>query len=441
MARRPSKLGVAWTAGRLASRRLFRRGVGAADLELGERLAAQLDEMKGLAMKVGQIVSYMDVPLPEAVQEKLARLQTGQRGMPEAGVREVVEASLGGPVEQWFESFDFEPVAAASIGQVHRARVEGRAVAVKVQYPDVARSFSDDLGAMGRFASLASLASAVDGTALVEELRARLVEECDYRREARMQAAFRRAFAGDPGVAVPEVIGSHSTGVVLTSVWAEGDGFEVVRREASAARRREIAEALVRMSYRSLLQLATIQADPHPGNFSFPPQGPVVFFDFGCVRRLEPSRVEALRGLIEALRAGDRAAAREPIRAMGVVGRPGKFDYDHFFISMEHLHRPLLRERFTFEPGFLRDGMALNGPTSPNARTMSMPPAFVWIWRLQWGLWSILGRLGVEDVPLGGILDALLSQPVQPLSEPSDDRFDSVSDGASSSSLPAHPRD
>ena len=123
---------------------------GERDLELGELLTGQLDQMKGLAMKVGQIVSYLDVPLPEAVQEQLARLQTGQRGMPAERVREVIEATLGRSVEACFEAFEWEPVAAASIGQVHRAVVRGRPVAVKVQYPEVARSFGDDLRAGAR---------------------------------------------------------------------------------------------------------------------------------------------------------------------------------------------------------------------------------------------------------------------------------------------------
>lgn len=153
----PSTLGVAWTAGRLAGRRLLGRAVGERDLELGELLTGQLDQMKGLAMKVGQIVSYLDVPLPDRVQEQLARLQTGQHAMPPSQVRRVLEAALGVEVEACFEAFEWAPVAAASIGQVHRARVLGRPVAVKVQYPDVAGSFSNDLRAVGRISSLASL--------------------------------------------------------------------------------------------------------------------------------------------------------------------------------------------------------------------------------------------------------------------------------------------
>ena len=237
--RKPSKLGVAWTAGRLAGRRLLGLRAGERDLELGEALTGQLDRMKGLAMKVGQIVSYLDVPLPEPVQEQLARLQTGVRGMPPEQVRQVVEAALGRPVEAAFETFDWQPVAAASIGQVHRATVSSggasqeqapaRSVAVKVQYPDIARSFGDDLRAAGRLSSLASLASAVDGRSLVEELRLRLEEECDYLREARAQAGFARAFADDRDVLVPAVLPERSAATVLTTAWVDGEGFAALR--------------------------------------------------------------------------------------------------------------------------------------------------------------------------------------------------------------------
>lgn len=416
--RRPTKLGVAWTAGRLAGRRVLGLEAGARDLELGELLTGQLDQMKGLAMKVGQIVSYLDVPLPDAVQDQLARLQTGQRGMPPERVRRVIEAALGGPVEQLFAAFEWEPVAAASIGQVHRAAVEGREVAVKVQYPEVACSFSDDLRGLERISSFASLASAVDGRALVHELGQRLVEECDYGREAQAQAAFARAFAADGDVLVPRVLDSHSAATVLTSAWVPGEGFAAVCH-APAARRDAVAATLVRFTYRSLLQLATIQADPHPGNFVFPRAdafpGRVAFLDFGCVRVLEREMVEALRAMAAAIRDVDRPRFREATRALGVVGRPKKFDYDHFFAVMEHLHRPLVRPRFGFDADYVREGFALNGPRSPNARTIAMPPAYLWVARLQWGLWSILARLGASG-SFDGLLDELLCTPIEPLS-------------------------
>ena len=304
---------MALTAGRLAGRQLLSRGRGEAarDVELGELLMSQLDEMKGLAMKVGQIVSYMGVPMAEPVLDKLARLQTGVQGMSAEDTRAALVAGLGAEPEALFEAFDIQPIAAASIGQVHRARFEGEDVAVKIQYPNVAGSFEDDLSAAQKIASVAGMASAVDGRAIVQELAGRLEEECDYGREARMQRAFERAFAGDPEILVPHVVDARSSPTILTSRWVDGDGFEALRRAGSDARRDLAAASLIRFSYRSLFHFATIQADPHPGNFIFTPEGPVAFLDYGCVRTFERDFVEQLRWVARTIR--DRASG--PLRS------------------------------------------------------------------------------------------------------------------------------
>lgn len=402
-----SNLRAAWTAGRLAARRMFGRANDERDAVLGEALTHQLDEMKGLAMKLGQIVSYMDVPLPAAVTEKLARLQTGEHGMSAEDTRAVLDSALGADFETRLDAIDWSPIAAASIGQVHRARYEGREIALKVRYPEVAESFRSDLSAVGRVASLAGLASAVDGRAIVGELQARLVEECDYRTEARSQAMFRAAFATDAGLEIPEVFEALSTESTLATAWSEGIPFAEALERPQAVRNR-YAEALVRFSYRSLLELGVIQADPHPGNFLFHDDGRVVCLDFGCVRRLEPHFVGYLRQMLEAIEAEDRASFRGATIGLGMAPRPERFDFDHHFETMAHLHRPLLEPGFVFSSDFIRKGMEFNGPTSPNARVMNMPPAYVWVARLQWGLWSLLNRLR-STADLRPILDAILT--------------------------------
>lgn len=418
MAKRPSKFRMALTAGRLASRQALGTGTGARDLALGELLTSQLDEAKGLAMKLGQIVSYMGVPLSEPVQAKLAKLQTGVVGMSAERTREIVEESLAGVLEDHFDTFTLEPVAAASIGQVHRAVVDGAAVAVKVQYPEIAGTFAHDLDIVTRIASLASLASAVDGKAIVNELASRLEEECDYAREARMQQQFSDAFAADLDVIVPQVDAGRSNGTVLTTEWIDGDTFESLRAQSDPERLAHVASTLIRFSYRSLFNLAAIQADPHPGNFIFvPPAGRVAFLDFGCVRPFEPAFVELLREQAEAARDHDRRKFRDTTIALGLAGKPKRFDFDHFLMVTEHLYRPLTSSKFTFTPEYMREGYGFNGPTSPNARTMAMPRAYIWVARLQWGLWSILSMLGASG-SFEEILSEVLAAPVTPLVHP-----------------------
>ncbi len=410
MGRRRRNISVALTAGRLAARGLIRRGTSARDLALGEALTSQLDNMKGLAMKIGQIVSYMDVPLPEEVQAQLAKLQTGAQGRPLEELRAVVTATLGGELESLFEEVDPDPVAAASIGQVHRARFGGREVAVKIQYPEIEATFSADLGTLHRIAALASLASVVDGQAIVQELADRLTEECDYEREARAQAKFAEAFAEDSEVWVPEVVWERSGAQVLTTRWAEALGFRAFCEQASMEQRCRAAATLTRFAYRSLLVLGTIQADPHPGNFAFTDDGRVVFFDFGCARELDDTMVTALRCMSEAVLAEDFGAFREATLALGVVGVPAKFDYNHYYEMTRHLYRPFIEPNFVFEPSFIRAAMDYNSPSSPNARTLAMPPAYIWVARLQWGLWSVLTRLRAEGDFLSILREQLASE-------------------------------
>lgn len=413
MRKKPSNLEVGWTVGKLVGRRLVGARVGTRDQQLGDVLTLQLDQMKGLAMKLGQIVSYMDVPLPEAVQERLAQLQTGIAGLSREQTLVALAAALGSDFLSRFEDFELEPFAAASIGQVHRARYEGRDIVLKLRYPDVARGFENDLGSLTKIASLASLASAVDGPAIVKELGERLREECDYRREASAQAAFRRFFTLDSTIVVPEVLSELSTSTTLASVYFEGVPFAATSRSPGEIRK-EWAHALVRFSYRSLLQACAIQADPHPGNFKFQEDGRLVCLDFGCVRNFEVNFVEGLRQMIRALDRGDRTLFRATVVELGMAPRPSKFDFDHYFLMMAHLHRPLLSKEFHFTPDFVRTGLAYNGPTNPNARTMNMPPPYVWVARLQWGLWSLLTRLDAR-VELRSLLDELLSLPLEPL--------------------------
>lgn len=404
-----NRLGAVFTAGRLASRRLLRRREGERDAELGELLTSQLDEMKGLAMKLGQIVSYMDVPLPQVAQEKLARLQSGTSGMSEAQTLTVLRDSLGADFLARFDEFTLRPFAAASIGQVHRGRFRGQDVVLKVQYPESARGFANDLAGVNKIAAIASLLSAVDGKAIVRELAERLAEECDYEREARFQKSFAHAFARDASVHVPTVIDELTTKRTIGSTWSDGADFANACQLPQSTRD-QYARTLVRFSYRSLLTFAAIQADPHPGNFLFGPEERVTFLDFGCVRTFGSRFIDLLRNLIAAIDEGDRSKFRALTIQLGMAPRPEKFDFEHHFRMMEHLHRPLLAPRFRFTQKFIKEGLDYNGPSSPNARHMSMPPAYIWVARLQWGLWSVLKRLEA-NAPLRDIFDEIQAEP------------------------------
>ena len=423
---------AAWAAGRLAARRVVGRAAGAADRELGERLAAELDQMKGLGMKLGQIVSYMDVPLPAEAQAALAKLQQGNFALPPEEFRAALEAGLRSvgveSIEAALVDLGAEPVAAASIGEVHRARLRAPTgapeafdeVAVKVRYPGVENRFEGDLAGVRRMASLARFVSTVDGEALVRELGERLTIECDYGSEATWQAAFRDFFAGDDDLKIPRIVGSLSSVGVLISEWVEAQTFDAFRATAEVGERRRIAEAMVRFGYRSMLVAFAIQADPHPGNFLIRSRegGPqLVCLDFGCVRELPRDMAEATRAQTEALWRGDEPAFRAASEAMGLIGTAKRFDYDHLWRQYRHMFAPFLREDFVFDEAYAKDTLRYNGPTNPNARKLGIPAPYMWIARLQWGLWAVVKRLEVEG-GYGEVLEEILAETPKPLSRP-----------------------
>jgi predicted unusual protein kinase regulating ubiquinone biosynthesis (AarF/ABC1/UbiB family) len=405
---------IASSAARLAGRRLFGRKASITDQVIGEKLAAELDEMKGMAMKLGQIISYFDGILPESTHAALRPLQRGAKPVAFSVMLPVIESAFEAPLGELFEDFDDVPVAAASIGQVYRARFRGADVAVKVQYPNVRKTFESDTKRLRRLAGLASLATAVDGHAIADELRARLLEECDYELEARHQEAFAAAFADDARIVVPTVVWERTRGSVLTTAWHSGLDFYAFNDAAGPDQRAAAASALVRFAYRSLYGHAAINADPHPGNYLFPGDGRVVFLDFGCVRRFDPDFLERERTLARVVLEDRRGDFRDAVLATGMVPKPKRFDFDVHWAQMCHHYAPYRVPRYRINPEHLAEAMRFNGPSNPNLRRLAIPPQWIWLQRLQFGLHAVLARLDVE-LAYGDILREALAEPPRPL--------------------------
>lgn len=395
---------AALSAGRLA---LAQRWGGDVSSSV-EPLVAQLDELKGMAMKVGQILSYMDVPLAPEAQRVLAKLQTGHRGLPFTAIEPQIVRALGAPIRDLFESLDPEPIAAASIGQVHRGRDRGRDVAVKVLYPGIRDTIRTDIRSLENVASLASVASSVDGRALVRELAERFEEECDYSHEAIEQTRFRLAFADVSEIVIPEVIADRSAQEVLTSAWIDGTPLD----QPPPSQRGSLARALVLFSFQSLLVFGAIQADPHPGNFNVDERGRLVCFDFGSIRTFPTRTVELMREHLQSAIEGDRRRFRASTIELGFVGHPKRFDFDAFWAAYQDAYAPFLVPAIHLDSAALKRMYAHFGPRSPNARWMAMPPEQLWVQRLVFGLWSVIARLDVE-VELADIMPLLLAQPIR----------------------------
>jgi predicted unusual protein kinase regulating ubiquinone biosynthesis (AarF/ABC1/UbiB family) len=310
-------------------------------LETALKIASTLGEMKGAAMKLGQLASFIDIEvLPdeyrEIYQEQLARLRTSAPAMPWERVVKVLESEYREQrLDELFESIEREAFAAASIGQVHRATLhDGRTVAVKVQYPDVAEALESDLQNMGMIVRLGkALAPGLDPKAIAAEIRERVMEELDYEYEAQNQRSFARAYRGHPFIYVPDVLTRLSRRRVLVTEYVAGMGFEEVKRLDKEERDR-FGEIVFRFSFGSIYHLQHFNADPHPGNYILMIDGRVAFLDFGMTKRLDPEQIELEQRAVDAAARRDPGALRAALHDLGFVRNPSKLDCERL---LEHV--------------------------------------------------------------------------------------------------------
>jgi predicted unusual protein kinase regulating ubiquinone biosynthesis (AarF/ABC1/UbiB family) len=296
-------------------------------IEAAEQIVEVLGQMKGAAMKIGQVASFIDLSgMPPEVsdrfQEKLAELRDSAPKVGFKEMRKVIESDLGEPLRETFASFEEEPLAAASIGQVYRAELhDGRRVAVKVQYPGVATAVRADLQNLGLLLRAAKrMAPGLDAKSVGAEIRDRIGEELDYEHEAQAQRAMARAWRGHPFVVVPDVVTSLSREHVLVTEWVDGTGFEQIKKLPQAERDR-FGEIVFRFFFGSFYRNGHFSGDPHPGNYLLLDDGRVAFLDFGLTKRVPMAHVEAEMGVIRAGLEGDAAALYERLADLGFYER------------------------------------------------------------------------------------------------------------------------
>ena len=292
-------------------------------LQAAEQIFEVLGQMKGAAMKVGQVASFVDTgafppEFQERVQAKLAELREAAPRVPFERMRKVMENDLGEPLESVFAEFGEEAVAAASIGQVYRARLDdGREVAVKVQYPGVARAVRADLQNLGLIMRVAKrIAPGMDAKAMTREIRERLTDELDYEHEAQQHRAFARTWRNHPFIYVPPVVTELCSEHVLVTEWVEGRGFDDVRTMGPEARDR-FGEIVFRFFFGSLYRNGHFSGDPHPGNYRLMPDGRVAFIDFGMTKRVAREDLDAEVSAIRAAMDGDADELHRRLAAMG----------------------------------------------------------------------------------------------------------------------------
>ena len=303
-------------------------------IEAAEQIVAALGTMKGAAMKVGQVMSFLDIGLippehREEFQRKLGALRDAAPTVTFKEMRRVIEQELDDPLDEVFAEFEPEPIAAASIGQVYRGvLMDGRQVAVKVQYPGVAAAVRADMQNLGMILRLAKrIAPGMDPKAIGEEIRDRIEDELDYELEAQNQRVLARIFRGHPFIVVPDVITSLSRERVLVTEYLRGRGFDELKRLPQAQRDR-IGEILFRFYFGCLYRHHQFSGDPHPGNSMLLDDGRMAFLDFGLFKRMPPGTVEREIAVARAVIEGDTETIMRIGTETGFFPEPEKFDPD-----------------------------------------------------------------------------------------------------------------
>ncbi len=399
-------LGMAGRAALGIGKRVGGRPAEVVAAELSARTAEQLftvlGQLKGGAMKVGQAMSIFEAVLPDDLagpyRSTLTKLQDSAPALPARTVHGILDRELGAHWHTRFVAFQDQPVAAASIGQVHRATWhDGRDVAVKIQYPGVREALISDLNQIGLFARAAgSVIPGIDVKPLTDELKARMAEELDYRLEGDYQDRFATAFADSPHFAIPRLV--TATEHVLVTEWQDGRPLSEVIAIGTPAERDEAAARYLEFLMAGPAVAGLLHADPHPGNFRITPDGRLGIIDFGAVARLPDGLPDDMGRLITAAVRGDRDALLAGLRQAGFVKGTITMDAGDLLAYLDPFVDPVRQPTFTFDRRWLRGLFAqLSDPRRPGGLVgtkINLPPEYLLIHRVWAGGIGVMCQIG-----------------------------------------------
>ena len=406
-------------AGRAAlgfGKRVGGKSTESVSAEIQQRTAEQLfkvlGELKGGAMKFGQALSIFEAAMPEEFaapyRETLTKLQDSAPPMEAARIHEILEKELGPDWRSRFKQFNDIPAAAASIGQVHKAIWhDGREVAVKVQYPGADKALTADLNQVARLGKMtASWIPGMDIKPLIDELKARMIEELDYINEAKNQRAFANAYEGDPIVVVPHVVVSAPH--VLVSEWVEGIPLSKVIKDGTQEERDFAGTQYIRFLLSGPDRVGLLHADPHPGNYRITPEGKFCALDFGAVSQLPDGLPLALGTLLRVAQLGDAETVVQGLREEGFIKPKIELDPEQLLQYLDPFVEPSIYEEFTFTREWMRDQFNrtsdFRDPDFTVALKLNLPPEYALIHRVWLGGIGVLCQLGAT-VPMRGEIE------------------------------------
>ncbi|MFW2541792.1 ABC1 kinase family protein [Primorskyibacter sp. 2E107] len=377
------------------------------------RVAEELARMRGAAMKIGQLMS-MDAGevLPPELAEIMARLRDQAHFMPPHQLKRVLDRNWGADWRRSFQSFNVRPIAAASIGQVHRACLkDGRDVAVKVQYPGIARSIDSDVSNVAGLLKMSGLIpKGFDLTPYLDEARRQLHEETDYIREGAHLREFETLLEGDTRFALPRYHEDWSTGDVLTMSFLAGEPIETAGPMAGEGERNRIAAALIELTLREVFRFGVTQSDPNFANYRYDPQsGTIILLDFGASRRLDPGLTEAYCALIRAGLSGDEAGLAEAARALHLT-TGGPFDAQILRMICTVFDAIRSETLFDFNDRQLPDRMRAQGMALADAGYVppTLPMDVLYLQRKIGGMFLLGARLKAR-LPIREILEPFVA--------------------------------
>jgi predicted unusual protein kinase regulating ubiquinone biosynthesis (AarF/ABC1/UbiB family) len=374
-------------------------------IEAAEQIVTALGTMKGAAMKLGQVMSFLDVGLVpeeyrEEFQRKLGALRDAAPKVRFSDMRKVIESELGEKLSDVFSEFDETPVAAASIGQVYRARLrdDGREVAVKVQYPRVAEAVRADMQNLGMILRLMrSVAPGLDVKQTADEIRSRIHEELDYELEASNQRSLARIYRGHPFIVVPDVVTELSRERVLVNEFVRGAGFEDVKRMDQETRDR-VGEIVFRFYFGCMYRHRQFSGDPHPGNFLLMDDGRVAFLDFGLFKRMPKELIEIELACQRAGHEQDAEGLKRIWSETGFLREPDRFRADKLLAQfLDATWWYVLDEDVQLEPEIATQVMIdMSDPRSSHFGQMrheSLPADHIFGRRVEMLTLAVLGQL------------------------------------------------
>ncbi|MGA0117999.1 MAG: ABC1 kinase family protein [Ilumatobacteraceae bacterium] len=373
------------------------------EMKSAQQVADELGNMKGALMKLGQMASYLDDGLPEPLRLALSQLQSNAPPMSIDLVHQEIKRELGKTVNELFVEFDDEPIAAASIGQVHRAILRTpqgeRAVAVKVQYPGVAEAIDADLRTADLLGTLLAFGfKSLNPEDMVAEIKDRLREELDYKKEAENQQLFADFYKGHPFIHVPEVLHNYSTSRILISELVSGSSFADVLTWPQE--QRDMAgEAIFRFVFRSLYRFRAFNGDPHPGNYIFHKDGKVTFLDFGLIKHFTVDEMNMFQSMVKAaVLDNDMETYRRVIEDAGMFQKDAPFSTEEAGDYFAHFYEPVRESKeMTWTTGYATSIVRHTfDRTSAIAQYATVPRSFVFIQRINLGLYALLGQLGAS---------------------------------------------